>query len=135
MMELTFSPSADVIVVLNALLDIFERRATQNAKSSTEHVTRAIRITISEIDLPSYFSQLDPTPRILANEQLTALERSGFLRLGWVPGETGHLLQFATLQTEHAPLSHHPAPASKASCSPINSASWTIGARERFATS
>lgn len=111
MLELTFSPSADVIVVLHALLDIYERRTTQNARSSTEHATRypeaqqsgrAIKVSLTDLALPSYFSQLDPTPRILANEQFTVLERAGFLRLGWIPGETGHLLQFAKLQTEHA---------------------------------
>ena len=101
MLEITFSPSPDVAVVLNVLLDIFERRTSQAAKLSTEHATRTIKIILGEIALPSYFSQIDPTPRILANEQFTALERAGFLRLGWIPGETGHLLQFAKLQTEH----------------------------------
>ncbi len=102
MLEITFSPSPDVMVVLNALLDIFERRTSQAAKLSTEHATRTIKIILGEIALPYYFSQIDPTPRILANEQFTILERAGFLRLGWIPGETGHLLQFAKLQTEHA---------------------------------
>ncbi len=101
MLEITFSPSPDVAVVLNVLLDIFERRTSQAAKLSTEHATRTIKIILGEIALPSYFSQIDPTPRILANEQFTALERAGFLRLGWIPGETDHLLQFAKLQTEH----------------------------------
>jgi len=111
MMELSFIPSPDVIVVLNALLDIYERRTTQNAQHPTEHATyhpeaprsgRAIKLNLIDISLPSYFSQTDPTPRILANEQFIALERAGFLHLGWIPGETGHLLQFATLQTEQA---------------------------------
>jgi hypothetical protein len=102
MMELTFSPSADVIVILNALLDIFERRTTQNAKSPTEHATRTIKVVLADISLPAYFSQLDPTPRILANEQFIALEKVGGLKLTWIPGETGHLLQSIILQTEHA---------------------------------
>ena len=106
-MELTFSPSADVVVVLNALLDIYERRATQNAKSSTEHATRntqqrSIKITLADISLPFYFSQLDPTPRILANEQFIALERVGLVKLIWFPGETGHILETVVLETEHA---------------------------------
>lgn len=96
-MEISFTPSPDVTVVLNALLDIYERRTTQAAKSSTEHATRAIKLNLIDISLPSYFSQTDPTPRILANEQFIALERAGLLRLGWIPGETGHLLQFAML--------------------------------------
>lgn len=101
-MELTFSPSADVVVVLNALLDIFERRTTQTAKSSTEHATRSIKVVLADTSLPAYFSQIDPTPRITANEQFTALERAGLVKITWLPGETGHILQSVKLETEHA---------------------------------
>ncbi len=102
MSEISFSPSPDVTIVLNALLDIFERRTTQNAKSSTEHATRTIKVVFADISLPAYFSQTDPTPRLIANEQFIALEKVGALKLTWIPGETGHLLQSITLQTEHA---------------------------------
>ena len=111
MLEITFSPSPDVAVVLNALLDIFERRTTQTAKSSTQPATcypeaqrsgRAIKVSLTDLALPSYFSQLDPTPRILANEQFDALEKAGLIKLIWLPGETGHILQSVKLETEHA---------------------------------
>jgi len=102
MAGLTFSPSADVTVVLNHLLDIYERRISQAAKSSTEHATRVIKINLSDIPLPSYFSQTDPTARLTANEQFAALEKAGLLKLTWFPGETGHLLESITLKTEHA---------------------------------
>lgn len=101
-MELTFSPSVDVIVVLNALLDIYERRTTKNGTRNTEYVARTIKATLTDLPLPSYFSQTDPTPRLTANEQFTALEKAGLLKLTWLPNETGHLLQSITLQTEHA---------------------------------
>src|SRR5512145_1486786 len=101
-MALTFSPSADVACILNALLDIFERRTSQVAKSPTEHATRTIKVTIGDISLPSYFSQTDPTPRITANEQFQTLEHAGMVKLKWIPGETGHLLQAVSLVTEHA---------------------------------
>ncbi len=94
MMELTFSPSADVAVVLNTLLDILERRKNQSE--------RCVRVSIVAINLPTYFSQIDPTPRVTANEQCQILEKAGILNLTWFPGETGHLLQSVTLKTEHA---------------------------------
>jgi hypothetical protein len=101
-MEISFTPSPDVSVVLNTLLDIFERRTSQASKSQTEHATRAIRVNLSGISLPSYFSQTDPLARLTANEQFTALEKAGLLQLTWFPGETGHLLQSVTLKTEYA---------------------------------
>lgn len=94
MMELTFSPSADVAVVLNTLLDILERRKNQSE--------RCVRVSIAAINLPTYFSQIDPTPRVTANEQCQILEKAEILNLTWFPGETGHLLQSITLKTEHA---------------------------------
>lgn len=103
-MELSFISSPDVNVVLNALLDILERRALRNPALSevegTEHATRSIKIHLADISLPHYFSQTDPTPRIIANEQLIHLEKNGLLKLAWIPGESGHLLQSITL-TEH----------------------------------
>ena len=98
-MELSFSPSPDVAVVLNALLDILERRAAQNGTRTTQH--RSIKVTLVNLSIPTYFSQIDPTPRLIANEQFTLLEKSGLLKLTWLPGETGYLLQSISL-TEHA---------------------------------
>lgn len=92
-MTILFTPSPDVSVALNTLLDIFERRKSPEA--------RAIRINLADLPLPTYFSQTDPIARLTANEQLTALEKSGLLKLNWLPGETGHLLQSVTLNTEH----------------------------------
>src|SRR5438132_122688 len=104
-MELTFSPSADVTCVLNALLDIYERRLSQAAKlsdnSESQRSSRTIKVDFSAIQLPSYFSQTDPAARLIANEQFIALEKAGVLKLVWLPGETGHLLQSATLKTEN----------------------------------
>jgi len=106
-MEISFIPSPDVKVILNALLDKFENRTKRN----TEHVTsylevkqsgRSIKISLSDISLPSYFSQTDPSPRLISNDQLTHLEQADFIKLTWLPGEKGHLLQSVVLITEHA---------------------------------
>ncbi len=100
-MEASFIPSPDVAVVLNALLDIFERRASQNGTRATQY--RSIKVSLADIPLPHYFSQTDPTPRIVANEQLQLLERANLIHLNWLSGETGHILQYITLpKTEHA---------------------------------
>ncbi|MEI7846623.1 MAG: hypothetical protein WCK35_12545 [Chloroflexota bacterium] len=102
--EITFSPSPDVSVVLNTLLDIFERRKTQIAKAATERAIRTIKVVIADTPLPAYFSQTDPTPRITANDQFKMLARAGILKLNWVPGETGHILEAVVLEIEHATL-------------------------------
>ncbi|MBN2116526.1 MAG: DUF2399 domain-containing protein [Anaerolineales bacterium] len=94
MTEISFTPSADVSVALNALLDILERR--------TELTTRSIKVSLAALSLPGYFSQANPEPRLLANEQFNLLEKKGLLELTWIPGETGHLLQSITLpKTEY----------------------------------
>ena len=100
MVEISFTPSPDIAVIINALLDKFESRA----KRKTEHTTRSIKISLSDVSLPAYFSQTDPAPRLIANEQLAQLEQTGLLTLTWLPGETGNLLQSVTLKTEHAAL-------------------------------
>jgi len=104
-MEISFTPSPDVAVVLNILLDIFERR-TQPGTHKNGHGTRSIKITLNELALPAYFSQTDPQPRLTANDQFTQLEHAGLLTLTWPPGETGNLLQSVTLKTEGA--TYHP---------------------------
>ena len=47
--------------------------------------------------LPGYHSQVDPNARLIANEQLAALEKLGHVRLAWLRGEEGHLLESVTL--------------------------------------
>ena len=102
-MEISFAPSPDVAVVLNALLDILERRATEHTTYHPEaqRSGRSIKIVLADILLPAYFSQTDPTPRLTANEQFTALEKAGLLKLAWLSGETGHILQSAQLEREN----------------------------------
>jgi len=95
-MELSFTPSPDVSVALNALLDILERR---NGTQTRQH--RSIKIALTNLALPTYFSQTDPTPRMVANEQLILLEKNGYIKLTWLPNETNHILQTITL-TEHS---------------------------------
>lgn len=110
---MSFTPSSDVAVILNALLDKFENRSkraqhiphsyTLSEVEGTHHAARSIKILLTNLPLPSYFSQTDPEPRIIANNQLRTLEQSGLLRLAWLPGETNHLLHSITLKTEDAP--------------------------------
>lgn len=99
-MEIPFTPSADVAAIINTLLDKFERRSIRN----TEHAERSTKIPLSDVPLPAYFSQTDPAPRLIANEQLAQLEQAGLLSLTWLPGEKGHLLQSVILTTEQAAL-------------------------------
>jgi hypothetical protein len=104
-MDTSFTPSPDVSAILNALLDILERRPPRNPQDgtrNTEHATRSIKLRLSDIPIPFYFSQTDPEPRLIANRQLQELETLGLVKLTWLPGETGHLLAAVTLPTEHA---------------------------------
>jgi hypothetical protein len=98
-MEISFIPSPDVAAVLNTLLDIFER-CTQHATRKNGHGTHSIKITLNELALSAYFSQIDPQPRLIANDQFTQLEHADLLSLIWLPGETGNLLQSVALKTE-----------------------------------
>ena len=100
-MEISFIPSSDVAIVLNALLDIFERRKQHEARKNG-HGTHSVKITFNDLALPAYYSQIDPQPRLIANAQFTQLEHVGLLILTWLPGETGNLLQSVTLKTEGA---------------------------------
>ncbi len=89
--NISFTPSPDTVALLNGLLDSFELRGGQPK--------RAVRVRLSDVEalLPEYYSQTDPTPRVVANEQLTALEREGWVTLEWEPGQKGHLLASVTL--------------------------------------
>ncbi|MCI0610188.1 MAG: DUF2220 domain-containing protein [Anaerolineae bacterium] len=111
-MEISFIPAPDVAVILNALLDKFENRAKRNhivrrrvetEAEGTYGASRSIKIVLDDLNLPSYFSQIDPQSRIIANQQLQNLEQQGLLQLKWLPGETNHLLHSIALRTELHP--------------------------------
>lgn len=89
--SISFTPSPDTATLLNRLLDGFELRGGQPK--------RAVRVRLGDVAalLPGYYSQTDPTPRVVANEQLAALERAGWIELEWEPGQKGHLLGSVTL--------------------------------------
>ena len=99
-MKLSFTPSPDVALILNTILDTLEKRAKRN----TQHEARqSIKITLNNLPLPAYFSQTDPAPRIIANEQFLALEKANLLKLNWLSGQRGNLLQsviFLTRDTQ-----------------------------------
>ena len=113
-MEISFLPTPDVAVILNALLDKFENRAQRKRvemeAEGTFNAARPVRIVLDDLDLPSYFSQIDPQARIIGNQQLQTLEQQGFLRLKWLPGETNHLLHSISLKPEHLPSNTEHAP-------------------------
>ncbi len=98
---LNFTPSTDVATILHDLLDAYERRRLRPS-AHTEHPTRSIRYVLAGTSLPDYHSQIDPSPRQIANEQLQQLERLSLVKLDWLPGETGHLLASVTLVPEGA---------------------------------
>jgi hypothetical protein len=86
--------------VLNALLDQYERRAAARGPARPADEARrkwALRLPLEPACLPGYFSQTDPGPRQTANEQLRHLERLGWVKLEWLPGEAGNLLAVVTL--------------------------------------
>jgi len=112
-MDISFTPTSDVAVILNALLDKLENHVKRNhilreaneiyqTSLDTQHAPRSIKVSLTDISLPSYFSQIDPQSRIIANQQLQTLEQYGLLHLNWLPGETNHLLRSISLPTEHA---------------------------------
>lgn len=90
----TFTPTADVRAIINRLLDIFERRG--GAPKQTVRVT----LTDTPANLPGYFSQTDPAPRVAANEQLQSLAAQNALRLDWQPGQKNHLLARVALNPD-----------------------------------
>ncbi len=95
--NISFTPSPDTATLLNRLLDGFELRGGQPK--------RAVRVRLGDVAtlLPGYYSQTDPTPRVVANEQLAALERAGWITLEWEPGQKGHLLGLVTLAAAATP--------------------------------
>ncbi|MBN2499317.1 MAG: DUF2399 domain-containing protein [Anaerolineales bacterium] len=105
MVEIAFTPSDDVAAALHALLDAFERRPPSSVSSEerSRPALRSIKIRLDELEIPGYFSQIDPNPRRVANQQLQALEQIGWLHLTWQPGESGHLLEAISMSPDHAP--------------------------------
>src|SRR5512136_2858800 len=104
MSALPFVPSPDVAAILNALLDAYERRdrpqsptLRSDPQAGDERMRRTIRCDVYSMALPGYHSQVDPNARLIANEQLAALEKLGYVRLAWLRGEEGHLLESVTL--------------------------------------
>jgi hypothetical protein len=99
-MEISFKPSPDVVILLNALLDKLEQRSKGDSGSELGNLqprAHAIRVALEELDLPGYFSQTDPEPRSITNRQLQELAQYGLVSLTWLPGESGHLLDCVTL--------------------------------------
>jgi hypothetical protein len=92
--SITLTPSPDVAAILHNLLDQYERRQDPQA--------RVIRCELEGIELLGYYSQLDPEPRQVANEQLRRLEEAGLVRLRWLPGQEGHLLDAVVLDPDGA---------------------------------
>jgi len=105
-MDISFKPSPDVVILLNALLDKLEQRSKGDRGSELGNLqprTHAIRVALEELDLTGYFSQADPEPRSVANRQLQELAQYGLVSLTWLPGEGGHLLDDVTLaKQQHA---------------------------------
>lgn len=101
-----FRPTAEVAAILNVLLDSFERRVAVRRARAGEAArgnagddpgSRVIRWRLEPGSAPDYFSQTDPAPRQAANEQWQQLERAGWVKLEWLPGEAGHLLSAVVL--------------------------------------
>jgi len=85
-------------VILNALINKLERRSVRQPEPVGEmRSPRTTKVTLEELDLPGYFSQVDPEPRQVSNEQFQWLENAGMLRLVWQPGEKGHLVESVAL--------------------------------------
>lgn len=115
-MNTNFVPSPDVAAILHALLDTYERRrlsplpeaealgmrGDSPPPSGEGRGVRAIRLRLDSLPIPGYHSQSDPVPRQTANEQLLSLEALGWVKLAWLPGETGHLLASVTLVPDRA---------------------------------
>lgn len=100
--DINFVVSADVAAILNDLLDAYERRPPRTPTASPPIAARSIRCKPDSLPSLDYHSQTDPAPRQIANEQLQTLERAGIVKLGWLPGETGRLVDFVTLIPEQA---------------------------------
>jgi len=97
-----FTPTSDVAVLLNVMLDVYERRSGNPSPQARDKPGRAIRVKMDDVVdvLSAYYCQIDPVPRTTTNEQLVQLERQGLVRLTWQRGQTNHLLEAVTLETD-----------------------------------
>lgn len=105
--RISFKPMPDVVVLLNTLLDKLENRGRRDTGFDGGNTLRRvypIKVALVEIALPGYFSQIDPEPRRIANQQLQELARHGLVNLTWMPGEIGHLLDSVVLSSQSAEL-------------------------------
>jgi hypothetical protein len=91
-MKQPFTPTPDVTIIIDELLDMFERRG-----GAPKQVVR-VKLAALNQRLPGYYSQTNPEPRLTANEQLSRLAELGLLTLRWEPGQTGHLLEAVTIE-------------------------------------
>lgn len=91
----SFIPSADTKVIINVLLDVFERREASSI--------RAIKVKLRELNLPAYFSQQDPEPRMITNQQMQMLANANLIQLHWLKGEENHLLESVVLNHAQRP--------------------------------
>ena len=100
--SLSFTPTPDVAALLHILLDVYERRGGTPPQQTRHKRKQAVRVNLDDVSgtLPSYYNQTNPTPRTTANEQLAQLQERGLLRLIWQPGQTGHLLDALTLESD-----------------------------------
>jgi len=105
---ISFVPSADTRVIVNALLDRFENRFKSNldisGSENTPHAParslplgRSIKISLATLALPTYFSQQDPEPRMITNQQMQTLANANLIQLHWLKGEENHLLESIAL--------------------------------------
>jgi hypothetical protein len=100
-----FLPAPDTAAILGALLDVYERRTLRprTAPGGSAAARQAIRIRLTDLDLPGYFDQSDPHPRRATNEQLAHCAREGWLRLTWRALAQGELLDRVTLAEDPPP--------------------------------
>jgi len=84
------------------MLDVYERRSGDHLPQAKDKPGRAIRVKMDDVVdvLSAYYCQTDPVPRTTTNEQLVQLERQGLVRLTWQRGQTNHLLEAVTLETD-----------------------------------
>jgi hypothetical protein len=96
MIERPFTPSEETATIIQRLLDIYERRGG--------HPKQVVRVRLADMrdDLPGYYSQVDPLPRAVANEQTTAMAQRGWVAVHWEPGQEEHLLAAVDLAPEAA---------------------------------
>lgn len=96
MIERPFTPSKETATIIQRLLDIYERRGG--------HPKQVVRVKLADMreHLPGYYSQVDPLPRAVANEQTTAMAQRGWVAVHWEPGQEDHLLAAVDLAPEAA---------------------------------